>query len=537
MRAGIATKEVSMFSQIISLTSTGLTLGLLGAASFLPACAALNQPVKTSSGMLQGTPGEDLSVTAFRGVPYASPPIGNLRWRAPQAVASWTGVRHADRFGDICVQNSLKPGSFYQVEFYESSEPMSEDCLYLNLWTAAKSAAEKRPVMVWIHGGGFVEGSGSLPSFNGESLAIKGVVLVTINYRLGVFGFLSHPELASESPFHASGNYGMLDQLQALKWVKANIQNFGGDPDNVTIFGQSAGASSVLSLCASPLAKGYFRRAIVQSGGFTQASDRKTEEEAGLKFAQRVGVDSIAALRAKPAAEIQRIAIPPPDGTSANVSRFRPYVDGYFLTTAPHDVFLAGGENTHSLLAGSNANEGTTLVPTPVTEAQMRSRIETRYGSRAEEYFKIYPVHSDQEAWQATMDGVRDFMAGTALEIARAENKHTTYVYYFDRHPPGHDSDRYGAYHSAEVVYVFNNLDSVKRPWTETDRKLAGIMSSYWVNFARTGDPNAAGLPHWPGFGTTNERGIELGTQVKPATLPPTELLDALKKNGFGTMF
>jgi para-nitrobenzyl esterase len=526
-----------LISQMVSLALTGLILILLLAAGSVPASAALNQPVKTNGGMLQGIPGKDSSVTAFRGVPYAAPPIGNLRWRGPQAAASWAGVRPADKFGNICMQNALKPGSFYQVEFYESPEPMSEDCLYLNLWTAAASAAEKRPVMVWLHGGGFVEGSGSLPSFNGESLAAKGVVIVTINYRLGVFGFLSHPELASESPFHASGNYGMLDQLQALRWVKANIQNFGGDPDNVTIFGQSAGASSVLSLCASPLAKGYFRRAIVQSGGFIQASDRKTEEQAGLKFAQRVGVDSIAGLRAKPAAEIQRVAIPPPDGTSANVSRFRPYVDGYFLTTTPHDVFLAGAENTHSLLAGSNANEGTTLVPTPVTETQMKSRIEGRYGSRAEEYFKIYPVHSDQEAWQATIDAVRDFMAGTALEVATIENKHPTYVYYFDRHPPGHDSDRYGAYHSAELVYVFNNLDSVKRPWTATDRKLAGIMSSYWVNFARTGDPNGTGLPRWPAYGTTSARGMKLGTQVEPASLPPTERLDALKKNGFGSMF
>ena len=514
-----------------------LSLSLLFAAHSLPALAALNQPVKTASGMLQGTPGRDPSVTAFLGVPYAAPPIGNLRWRGPQAVAAWAGVRHADKFGNICIQNALKPGSFYQVEFYESPEPMSEDCLYLNLWTAASSSAEKRPVMVWIHGGGFVEGSGSLPSFNGESLARKGVVIVTINYRLGVFGFLSHPELSMESPFHASGNYGMLDQLQALRWVKQNIGQFGGDPDNVTIFGQSAGASSVLNLCASPLARGYFRRGIVQSGGFARASDRKTEEEAGLSFAKRVGVDSIAGLRAKPAEEIQRIAIPPPDGKSANVSRFGPYVDGYFLTAAPLEVFRAGNENTHSLLTGSLANEGTTLVPTPVTEAELKSRIEARYGTRSDEYFKIYPVHSDGEAWQASIDAVRDNMASTALEIARDENSHPTYVYYFDRRPPGRDSDRYGAYHSAELVYVFNNLDSVKRPWAETDRKLADMMSSYWVNFATTGDPNGAGLPHWPAFGTTPDRGLELGTQVKPATLPPTERLDALKKNGFGSMF
>jgi para-nitrobenzyl esterase len=510
---------------------------LFAAAHSGPALAALNQPVKTTGGMLQGTPGKDPSVTGFLGVPYAAPPVGNLRWRGPQAVAVSAGVRHANKFGNACMQNALKPGSFYQVEFYETPEPVSEDCLYLNLWTAASSATEKRPVMVWIHGGGYVEGSGSLPSFNGENLARKGVVLVTINYRLGVFGFLAHPELSKENPFHTSGNYGLLDQLQALRWVKQNIRQFGGDPDNVTIFGQSAGASSVINLCASPLAKGYFQRAIVQSGGFGRGSDRKTQEEAGVSFAKRVGVDSIAALRAKPAEEIQRIAIPPPDGKSANVSHFGPYVDGYFLPIAPVEVFQAGNENTHSLLTGSLANEGTTLVPTPVTEAELKGRIATRYGSRSEEYFKIYPVHSDQEAWQAAIDAVRDSMASTALEIARDEKRPPAYVYYFDRRPPGRDSERYGAFHSAELVYVFNNLDYVKRPWTDTDRKLADVMSSYWVNFATTGDPNGAGLPHWPAFGASPERGVELGTQVKPATLPPTERLDALKKNGFGSMF
>jgi para-nitrobenzyl esterase len=516
-----------------------LVMALMASLLFAvhPALAALNEPVKTADGLLQGTPGKDASVTVFRGVPYAAPPIGNMRWRGPQAVQLWTGVRHAGKFGNVCMQNPLKPGSFYQVEFYESPEPISEDCLYLNLWTAASSAAEKRPVMVWLHGGGFVEGSGSLPSFNGENLALKGVVIVTINYRLGVFGFLAHPDLTKESPFHGSGNYGMLDQLAALRWVKKNIQQFGGDPDNVTIFGQSAGASSVLNLCASPLAKGYFRRAIVQSGGFMRGTDLKTAEANGVSFAQRMGATSIAELRAKPAAEVQQAGVPPPDGKGANLSRFGPNVDGYFLTTDPHQVFLAGGENTHSLMAGSNANEGTTLVPATITEAQLKSQIEGRYGAKAEEYFKFYPVHSDQEAWEASTIAVRDFMAGTALEVASIENKQPAYIYYFDRHPPGHDSDHYGAYHSAELVYVFNNLDSVKRPWTETDRRLADTMSSYWVNFARTGDPNGTGLPHWPGFGTTAARGVELGDQVKPATLPPAERLNALKKEGFILMF
>jgi para-nitrobenzyl esterase len=503
----------------------------------IPASAVLHEPVQTANGALQGIPGKDPSVTVFRGVSYAAPPIGNLRWRAPQPVHSWAGIRHADTFGNICVQNALKPGSFYQVEFYERPEPMSEDCLYLNVWTAASSASEKRPVMVWLHGGGFVEGSGSLPSFNGEGLASKGVVLVTINYRLGVFGFLAHPELTAEDPFHASGNYGMLDQLEALKWVKANIQKFGGDPENVTIFGQSAGASSVLNLCASPLAKGYFRRAIVQSGGFMPAEDRKAAEQTGVSFAKKMGVASLSELRSKPAAEIQRIAIPPPSGAGANISRFWPIVDGYFLTAPPREIFRAGKENTHSILAGSNANEGTTFIPPTLTEKQWKTQIETRYGARAEEYFKLYPASSDSEAWEEATNAVRDLMARTALEVARFEKGQKTYIYYFDRRPPGHDSDHYGAFHSAELVYVFNNLDSVKRPWTETDRKLADTMSSYWVNFAKSGDPNQAGLPYWPAFGATPARGLELGAAIKPATAPPTERLDALKKEGFDSMF
>jgi para-nitrobenzyl esterase len=503
----------------------------------IPASAALHKPVQTANGPLQGIPGKTPSVTVFRGVPYAAPPIGNLRWKAPQPVHSWTGIRRADAFGNVCVQNALKPGSFYQVEFYESPEPMSEDCLYLNVWTAASSASEKRPVMLWLHGGGFVEGSGSLPSFNGERLAGKGVVLVTINYRLGVFGFLAHPELTAEDPSHASGNYGMLDQLEALKWVKANIQNFGGDPENVTIFGQSAGASSVLNLCASPLAKGYFRRAIVQSGGFMPAEDLKAAEQTGVNFTKKMGVASLSELRSKPAAEIQHIAIPPPSGAGANISRFWPIVDGYFLTAPPREVFRGGKENTHSLLAGSNANEGTTFIPPTLTEKQWKTQIESRYGARAEEYFQLYPASSDHDAWEEATNGVRDLMARTALEVARFEKGQKTYIYYFDRRPPGHDSDHYGAYHSAELVFVFDNLDSVKRPWTETDRKLADTMSSYWVNFAKSGDPNHAGLPLWPAFGATPDRGLELGVEVKPATMPPTERLDTLQKDGFDSMF
>jgi para-nitrobenzyl esterase len=520
-----------------TIRSIAVICSLVLVACALPAGAAMRQPIQTVSGQLQGMPGKNAEVTLFRGVPYAAPPVGDLRWRAPQPVASWKGVRQANKFGNVCMQNPLKPGSFYQVEFYASAEPMGEDCLYLNLWTAALQASEKRPVMVWLHGGGFVEGSGSLPSFDGEALARKGVVLVTINYRLGVFGFLAHPELSRESSFHASGNYGMLDQLEALKWVRANIARFGGDPANVTIFGQSAGASSVLNLCASPIAAGYFRHAIVQSGGFMGGGDLHAAEANGVRFATLMGAKSIADLRSKTADEIQRRAIPPPDGKGANISQFRPTIDGHFLSTPPRDVFRAGNENTHSLLAGSNANEGTTFIPVGLTEEKFRTQIATRYGARANEYFKVYPVHSDPEAWKAATTAVRDYMAGTALEVGELEKGHKTYLYYFDRRPPGHESEHYGAFHSAELVYVFNNLASVHRPWVEADHQLADAMSSYWVNFAKTGDPNGAGLPEWPAFGTTADRGIELGAKIQPQSIPPAKRLETLRKAGFNSMF
>jgi para-nitrobenzyl esterase len=494
--------------------------------------------VQVSGGLIQGVSGQDTTITVFKGVPYAAAPVGELRWKAPQPVRPWKGVRVADHFGDICMQNSQVPGSFYQVEFYQTIQPMSEDCLYLSLWTAASSANEKRPVMVWIHGGGFVEGSGSLPSFNGEALARKGVVIITINYRLGVFGFLAHPELTAESGYGASGNYGMLDQLAVLRWVKENIRNFGGDPDNVTIFGQSAGAGSVLNLCASPLAKGYFRHAIVQSGGFFTTADLKSAEALGVEFASEAGARSISKLRKLPAAEIQRLGVPLPKGPSVpRKYRFQPIVDGYFLTRNPSDIFAAGEQNTHSIMTGSTSNEGTSVMEVH-SAAAFRAQIQMHYGAQAAELFKLYPVETDQEAWNAAGNVLRDYMADTSLKIARyqAKVRGETFVYYFDRHPPGRDSDHYGAYHSSELVYVFNELSAVNRPWTETDRKLADIMSSYWVNFARTGDPNGAELPLWPAYGTTSSRGLVLGDTIKPETFPPTERLDQLERDGLGFM-
>jgi len=512
---------------------------LLFTITCLPALGALKAPVKVSGGLIQGAPAADPSITAFRGIPYAAPPLGDQRWKAPQPVVGWKGVRIADKFGNVCMQNPTIPGSFYQIEFYAKPEPMSEDCLYLNVWTAAVSSAETRPVMVWIHGGGYVEGSGSLPSFNGEALARKGVVIVTINYRLGVFGFLAHPELTKESGHNASGNYGMLDQLAVLKWVRANIKQFGGAPDNVTVFGQSAGAGSVVNLCASPLAKGYFARAIVQSGGLANSGTLEEAENIGVDFVKQVGVASIEELRKVPAHTLQKIGVPPPNGTGDNMSKFWPILDGYFLTKGQRDVFAAGEENTHSIMTGSTANEGTTVIPASQTAAERREKIEKLMGTRSAEYFKFYPMNSDEEAWESSAVAVRDLMAGGALQIGQFQSRQQekTYIYYFDRRPPGRENDKYGAYHSSELVYVFNELDSVKRPWTEIDRKLADAMSSYWVNFARTGNPNGKGLPEWPAFGTTTDRGIDFGDSIKLGTMPPTDRLKVLEKENFGYIF
>ncbi len=479
--------------------------------------AAIDDPVRVESGLLSGVPGASSEVRVYGGIPFAAPPLGDLRWRPPQPPAPWQGVRPAGKFSDDCMQTPYPAGSMYHTE----ARPMSEDCLYLNVWTAAKSAGERRPVMVWIHGGSLTRGSGATPGYNGEELARKGVVLVTINYRLGVFGFLAHPELTKESAHHSSGNYGFLDQLAALQWVHRNIAQFGGDPARVTVFGESAGSWSVNVMVASPLAKGLFQRAIGESGAsFARTAKLARMEEGGVKIAQSAGADSLSALRAKPAEELVKIQ-----------GGFAVMVDGWVLPKDVHAIFAAGRQNDVPLVIGSNADEGTAFTPPSIKAESVRERAKD-FGGMMDAFLKLYPAGSDDEARASAAAAIRDQVFGwemrTWARMHTATGKSKVYLYYFSRVPPGPGSARYGAYHGAEIPYVFHNLNPGRRPWEDVDRALADTISSYWVNFATTGDPNGTGLPEWPAYREKSDLALELGDRIEARTVPHKAALDFL---------
>jgi para-nitrobenzyl esterase len=454
------------------------------------ASADIPNPVRVTSGLIAGVDGTTPGMRVFKGIPFAAPPVGPLRWRPPQPPASWQGVRPASEFGPRCMQGN------------GASKDVSEDCLYLNVWTGASSAAERRPVIVWSYGGSLRSGSGSQPDYDGEALARKGAVFVTYNYRLGMFGFFSHSELTKESPQKASGNYGFMDLIATLQWVQANIGNFGGDPARVTIMGESAGASLVSCLVASPVAKGLFQRAIAQSTGCTGTSrigspltTLAEAEQEGQRLATSMGASTLAELRAKPAIEILK-------GQGMRV-----IVDGWTMT---EDWFaaLAGGRfQPVDLLLGSNKDEGTfPIFNVPEGNAQeFIARSKQRFGSLADAFLKLYPAGSDAESNVSQLNAFRDMVFWNLRTWARnqtANGRNKAFMYFFTREPPvtGNERSR-GASHTAEIPYAFNNLHQQRnRPWTDVDRKLADTMSSYWVNFAATGNPNGAGLPEWPAY-------------------------------------
>jgi para-nitrobenzyl esterase len=470
------------------------------------ASAAIKEPLKLDSGLLGGSVEFAPGVRAFKGIPFAAPPVGALRWQAPQPVAKWSGVRDASKYGNVCIQPpgpSSGPQARLNIANMEGSPPPSEDCLYLNVWTGAASATEKRPVMIWWFGGAFTEGGGSVPLYDGTALAKKGVVVVTMNYRLGPYGFFVHPALTAESPHKASGNYGLMDMLASARWVKNNIAAFGGDPDNVTVFGQSAGAMAIASLVASPESKGLFKRAISQSGawmGLGLAGPMRTRaqtEEAGLKAATDAGVKTAAELRAMSAAEV--------------TAKFRSagmIVDGWVIPEDPTAVFASGRQNAVDVLVGSNKEE-LSFGP-PSTAERFVAGAKMRWGEFADEYLKLYPHATDAEAARAQIesssDGVFWLMRQYADYQAKKGNK--AYLYFFTQNPPAPDGQpAFPAAHAAEVPYVFNNLGQLPlfpdRSVAEIsgksapDKKLADEMSSYWTNFAKTGDPNGPGLPTW----------------------------------------
>jgi para-nitrobenzyl esterase len=481
------------------------------------------QEVKTTGGLVKGTTVADGTIRMFSGIPYAAPPVGDLRWRPPQPAVTWQGVKDATAPGPACTQGRV----FDDISFPK----LDEDCLTLNVYAPAKAA--RLPVMVWIHGGGFMAGGGPEPRHDGRAFARKGVVLVTINYRLGLFGFLAHPELTKESPVRASGNYGLLDQVAALRWVKENIAAFGGDPGNVTIFGESAGSFAVSALMASPLARGLFHKAIGQSGAFFSTTlapvTLAAAEQMGADFAAAAAASSLQALRAKPAQELL-------DAVTKAKLRAGPILDGHFLSKDVAATYAAGEQSHVPLLAGWNADEiraAVTLRPQKPTAQSFTEETRKRYGAQAEAILKAYPAGSDAEAIESAAALGSDMFIGYAtwkwIETHLATGKSRVYRYSFDRQipvPAGHtvmgapaSSKDIGARHAGEIEYVFGALEISlpKVPWEDADRRLSDTMTSYWANFARTGDPNGPGLPKWSPYRTDGRRVLHFDVDVKEA--------------------
>ncbi len=495
----------------------------------------LGRQVRTQAGQVLGERRDVSGVLAFKGIPYAAPPVGPLRWRAPQPPTPWSGVRDALTFGAGCLsalENDPRPG------------PRSEDCLTLNVWTAAKEADEKRPVMVWIHGGGFQFGSSANPATNGSPLAAKGVVVVSFNYRLGIFGFLAHPELDAEAP---SGNYGLRDQLAALRWVKANIAGFGGDPDNVTLFGESAGAMATGILMASPLAHGLFHKAIGESGAFWDGRHGQLQgfEEArarGVAFARQQGDASIAALRAMPAQQLNAAA-PWSFEHDHVVAAFSPSIDHDVVPDVPARRFLRSQQMHIPLLAGWNSAEEFPFMSQslPAQSAQaFCTAAEEMFGrERLADFLKVYPADTDAQAKASAAALTGDIVVGEQcwqwLRLHRASRRAPVYGYHFNYTSPYTPI----ASHVTEVPFVFGTLTPQRvigstTPPNETDRTLAQTMMGYWVNFAMRGNPNGTGLPSWPAYDETDVVQI-LGTTIEAGPNPQVarfRFLGSFRENG-----
>jgi para-nitrobenzyl esterase len=484
----------------------------------LPLSASITEPVRVEQGLVAGVAGSAPEVRVFKGLPYAEPPVGKLRWRAPKPPAKWTGTRNASEFGAICVQR--RPNA---AGISNTSMPMSEDCLNLNIFTAAPSAAARQPVMVWIHGGALTAGAGQI--YDGEQLALKGAVVVTINYRLGVFGFFAHPDLSKESDRRGAANQGLLDQIAALEWVQKNIAGFGGDPKNVTIFGESAGSWSTNLLAATPLAHGLFHRVIGESGAeFGPMSTLAKAEDAGAKRG------TLADLRAKSADDLQKELGAAFVGDNGGYTG--PLVDGWSLPEDVYTIYAKGKQNDVPVLIGSNADEGTMFTPAAANLASLKQQAQ-RYGADAETFLKLYPAATDAEAWRAQANAMRDMVFGwemrTWARMQTKTGKSKVYLYFFSRVPPGPVSARLGAFHSAEIAYVFHNTHRPGRVFEEVDHKLADVMSQYWVNFAATGNPNGKDLPEWPAFDPAKDLLMGFGDKVEVEPIPHKDALDFLE--------
>jgi para-nitrobenzyl esterase len=500
---------------------------LAGIALFLISLSATADQdptiVTTRSGQVQGL--ADGPITSFLGVPYAAAPVGEMRWQPPAAVKSWQSIRSAKNFSNSCYQPDPPPiFGPYTEEFVVGPKP-SEDCLYLNVWAPSKGA-KTRPVLVFLHGGGFLGGSGAIEIYNGKHLASKGIVVVSINYRVGPFGFFVHPDLRRTEDGGTPGNYGILDQIAALKWVRDNIDAFGGDPDNVTLAGQSAGAISVSALMVSPAAKGLFHKAILESpvaiGRPTPSSS--DAQERGRAFLQYLGSPSVAALRQRPAKDIQDAVWLPIDAQS-NKPRigFEPYVDGNLI---PEDPMAYQGKRflNMPMILGFTADEQ--FGPPVRTSAEFVANVRKRFGNDADALLKLYPHDTDSSASVSSKILDRDCYM-TALSIWA--DRHTSaeappiYSYVFSHSPPVQSPPSFGAFHTAEVPYVFGVLSRDRRPYDSSDLQLSELIQSYWLNFMKSGNPNSAALPKWESVKNSPEDSfaLDLNPQMQPFASSP----------------
>lgn len=482
--------------------------------------AAKTAPVATEAGVLVGEMKDGVEV--YRGIPFALPPLGERRWRPPQPADAWRGTRDADTFAPACMQQGASmPG--------ETLVAISEDCLYLNVWAPPRRGGQRLPVIVWIHGGGYVNGSASMPLYHGDRLARRGVLVVTIAYRLGALGFLAHPALSAESPHRSSGNYGLMDQIAALEWVRRNIAAFGGDPDRVTIAGQSAGAMAVSALIASPRAQGLFQRAIAQSGGIFEPLQLApgyllaNAERDGASYMAALGANSVEAMRLLPA---DRLLV------AGTVSH--PVIEPDVLPLSPYEAYVQHRYHDVPVLLGSNSEEASALVDGKTVRADsFVADITASVGALPAALLAAYPHATDQQARDSRLAFERDLRFGWdmwAWARLAAAGRSPVYYYSFEQRPPFPADSVYagwGASHFAELWYMFDHLEQAPWAWSDEDHKLASTMSRYWCNFAASGDPNGSGLPVWPAFRATDGFMQWLGNPVKTGPAPAFESLRA----------
>ena len=485
-------------------------------------CTIHAQPkVNTQNGLVTGYTKDGLHI--FKGIPFAAPPLGPLRWKAPQEPSKWLGDLNCTAFSASPMQRDPKPFACWTEEFIAPPSPLSEDCLYLNIWT--KPNNKKKPVVVWIYGGGFNSGSASCAVYDGKYYAQNDIVFVSINYRVNIFGFFSHPSLTAESNGKGAANFGLLDQLQALKWVQKNIATFGGDPSNVAIMGQSAGSFSVHALVASPLAKGLFTKAIAHSGGLmgtNRGVNLATAEANGTKLADQLGIQTIEELRALPTADLLE-----------KVNKFNPpytpVMDNYFLPLDIKSHYSSGSHNNVKVLTGWVTGDGKLFGNTQIPPDDFKKQLDQNYPGKKDALLKYFPADNPEMAAHSNAK-LRRLSFGAIPAILWAQyNKAPVYIYEFDHVPvPKPDFPDYGAFHTADMPFAFHSLDTWNRPWRDSDLQMEKMMSQYWINFIKTGNPNGKGLTPWKPYDIKNKSVMELklgGKEVKGLFAKEVELI------------